>query len=302
MWNQNKDKGNAACSLWCIIFCGVILCGCTKKSVPVSVNTKNAADAIISFSMPFGQTDSATISSDSSTVTVYVLDTTSLSSVSPSIQVSPKASISPALGTKVNFAANGDSIIYTVTSQSGVARKWHVKINFIYNTFIPDNTTPTQTITWSTSAVKISHNVNNAEYGRVHRIDANTLLLTYQFGQSSQLFADSIAVRRSTDNGVTWSNPQIFVPPAGYVNLSGAETYVLHNGWVMMAYAALGTPGANDNNTIDDVRVTISKDGGQTWGPSQIIAQGRSWEPDIVQLPDGDIEVFYSSEAAWWPY
>jgi hypothetical protein len=66
----------------------------------------------------------------------------------------------------------------------------------------------------------------------------------------------------------------------------------------MLAYVGRGNP---DDNAHDNVQIRISKDAGLTWGNPQIVATGRSWEPGMVQLSDGDIEMFYSSEANWWP-
>jgi hypothetical protein len=47
--------------------------------------------------------------------------------------------------------------------------------------------------------------------------------------------------------------------------------------------------------------VRISKDRGWTFSPPTLIQTGRAWEPAIIQLPNGEMELFYSSEAAWWP-
>jgi hypothetical protein len=85
---------------------------------------------------------------------------------------------------------------------------------------------------------------------------------------------------------------------SGYYGFSDPDILVMQNGWLMLAFVGRGNP---DDNTHDNVEIRISKDNGASWGTSQIIATGRSWEPGMVQLPDGDIEMFYSSEAKWWP-
>ncbi len=33
---------------------------------------------------------------------------------------------------------------------------------------------------------------------------------------------------------------------------------------------------------------------GQTWGEEQIIYKGSNWEPQILQLPDGEIQVYFT--------
>lgn len=167
-----------------------------------------------------------------------------------------------------------------------------------------DKSTPGIGITWDTLGLKISHQVGYAEYPRVHRINGDTLILTYHCGpmtnSSDVFYGDEIAMRLSFDNGGSWSQPDILVPdnnPA-YYGYSDPDVLVLHNGWILLVYVGRGDP---DDNEHDNVQVILSKDRGATWGPPTVAARGRSWEPGMVQLPDGTIELFYSSEAAWWP-
>jgi len=162
-----------------------------------------------------------------------------------------------------------------------------------------DNSKSKVTITWDTAAKKISHNVYYAEYGRIKRISATTLLLTYHCGGAADYW-NNIALRRSDDNGGTWSDAQILMTSnvPGYYGFSDPDILVMQNGWLMLTYVGRGNP---DDNQHDNVQIRISKDNGITWGNPQIIALGRSWEPGTVQLANGDIEMFYSSEAKWWP-
>lgn len=164
---------------------------------------------------------------------------------------------------------------------------------------VADNSTSTVNITWDASARKISHNVYYAEYGRIQRVSANTLLLTYHCGGANDYW-NNIALRRSEDNGATWSDAQILMASnvPGYYGFSNPQILVMQNGWLMLAFVGRGNP---DDNAHDNVQIRISKDNGLTWGDPKIIATGRSWEPAMVQLPDGDIELMYSSEANWWP-
>jgi hypothetical protein len=72
---------------------------------------------------------------------------------------------------------------------------------------------------------------------------------------------------------------------------------VLQNGWVLVAYEANARPDENKSS----VQILISKDTCKTWEGPVIYPTGRTWEPAMVQLPNGEIELFYSSEEKWWP-
>ncbi|TQM49058.1 BNR repeat protein [Arcticibacter tournemirensis] len=162
-----------------------------------------------------------------------------------------------------------------------------------------DNTSPSLTINWSSTAKKLSHDIYSAEYGRVKKLGGDTLLLLYHCGIQGNEW-DNIALRKSFDAGQTWTTAEIIVPdndPA-YYGFANPELLVLKNGWLMLAYTGRGNP---DDNAHDNIQIRISKDRGKTWGSPVIAARGRSWEPAMIQFDNGEIELFYSSEAAWWP-
>ena len=161
-----------------------------------------------------------------------------------------------------------------------------------------DNATPALTITWDAAARKLSHETEYAEYGRVHRVIGDTLLLTYHFGDRANYW-DNIAIRRSIDGGNTWSKADTLMADnnPNYYGFANPEIAVLKNGDVMLAFAGRGNP---DDNQHSNIQVRVSRDRGWTFDAPRIVARGRSWEPAMVQLPDGEIELFYSSEAAWW--
>lgn len=154
-------------------------------------------------------------------------------------------------------------------------------------------------IEWDHESEKvISHDVPQANYGRVHRIGKDTLFLIYRSGRQKGHI--NIALRKSFDNGETWQPVKIIVPDndPDYYGFGGGELLVLKNGWVLLVNEGRGLP---DNNEKNNIQLRISKDRGETWGPRIIVAKGRSWEPAMIQLPDGEVQVYYSSEAKWWP-
>ncbi|RDV13050.1 exo-alpha-sialidase [Pontibacter diazotrophicus] len=161
-----------------------------------------------------------------------------------------------------------------------------------------DTSTPSLNITWEEDAMKMSHDVYFAEYGRAHRVKGDTVLFTYHFGPFQNEW-DNIAIRRSIDGGNTWSEAETIVADdnPNYYGFANPELITLQNGDVILAYTGRGNP---DDNAHANIQIRVSKDRGWTFGPPQIVATGRSWEPAMILLPDGEIELFYSSEARWW--
>lgn len=162
-----------------------------------------------------------------------------------------------------------------------------------------DNTTPSNvTITWQSASKKLSHDVYFAEYPRLKKLGGDTMFLWYHFGPQGNEW-DNIALRKSFDGGTNWTAPEVVMAdndPA-YYGFANPDMIELQNKWLMLAYTGRGRP---DDNAHDNIQVRISKDRGATWGPPIIAARGRSWEPAMVQYPDGEIQLFFSSEAAWW--
>ncbi|TPE43454.1 DUF5018 domain-containing protein [Pontibacter mangrovi] len=101
--------------------------GCTEDPFDGIISNERA---IMSFSLDQGQMGPAVIDRELSTVTVNVLvdEGTDLTHLAPNILPSYKATITPASGTPVNFAANNNKVTYTVTSESGQTRVWTVEL------------------------------------------------------------------------------------------------------------------------------------------------------------------------------
>lgn len=174
-----------------------------------------------------------------------------------------------------------------------------------YTQEIVDTSTPAiaHTISWKpyATARKISQPGFYADYGRIKRVgSSDTLLLVYHGGKNNQDWLN-VYMRKSFDNGATWQEQQIMADiskTSNYWRFCNPELIQLANGWILLAYIANGNPETNDNCYV---HLLTSKDRGKTWEGPSLIQTGRSWEPSMVQLPHGEIEMFYSSEADWWP-
>ena len=139
------------------------------------------------------------------------------------------------------------------------------------------------------------------EYPRMCRVDDNKILLTYHGGASDHW--QNSYLRKSYDNGKTWTEPVEIFNTTGsflgsrYYRICNPEMTKLQNGWIILTVVANGNP---ESNTNSKVLATISKDGGETWGEPLVVGRGRTWEPQVVQLPGGELELLVSSEAYWW--
>jgi hypothetical protein len=139
------------------------------------------------------------------------------------------------------------------------------------------------------------------EYPRMCRVDENKILLTYHGGTSDHW--QNSYLRKSYDNGKTWTDPVTIYDTnneflgSKYWRICNPEMTKLQNGWIVLSVVANGNP---ESNTNSKVLLCISKDGGETWGDPLIVGRGRTWEPQVVQMPNGELELLVSSEAYWW--
>ncbi len=182
-----------------------------------------------------------------------------------------------------------------------------------YSTYAVDNTVKpvSHRIVWDrTNRIQLTPDNIQAEYPRMVRVSADTILLTYHGGDGTAVNTDhwqNIYLQRSTDNGKTWSDAEKLMDYSmafsnmgnGWNRFSDPTFTRLNNGWILMQFIGNANPETNSNCRVF---VCISKDGGNTWGDPITVGRGRTWEPQIVQLPGGELELLVSSEAYWWEH
>ncbi len=158
-------------------------------------------------------------------------------------------------------------------------------------------------IVWdeSKTLTQLSPDGLHVEYPRICRVDDQHLLLSYHGGTNDHWKHSYL--RHSYDNGSTWSDPVMIFDAdktflgSGYYRICNPEMTRLQNGWILLSVVANANPETNQNCKV---LTCLSKDGGQTWSDPVIVGRGRTWEPQVVQLPGGELELLVSSEAAWW--
>lgn len=173
-----------------------------------------------------------------------------------------------------------------------------------YSTYEVDKSVKpvTHNVVWDTkNMICLTPEDMQVEYPRMCRVNENTILLAYHGGETDHWH--NCYLRKSYDNGKTWTDPvEVYNKSnnflgCGYWRIVNPEMTRLSNGWIIFTAVANANPETNDNCKV---LASISKDGGETWGNPIVVGRGRTWEPQVVQLPGGELELLVSSEEAWW--
>ncbi len=146
-----------------------------------------------------------------------------------------------------------------------------------------------------------------AAYPRARQLSNGEILLVYHHGDGPGNCGSRVTVRKSRDGGATWYRTQEVDGPneRGFWGFSNPDFVELGQGRVMLVSAARGRADADGSNGFlaecrrSGLRVRFSDNYGTTWGPPRMIAggRGRVWEPSVVRLPDGELQIFYAIES-----
>lgn len=115
-----------------VLLCILFMAGCKKNDL----ENQDFEKAILFFNVE-GQLGKTEIirEVDESRVNVVMPTGTDLTNIVPTIMVSDGASVQPASGEPVNFAANNNSFTYKVTAKNGATRNWLVQISVMDNIY-----------------------------------------------------------------------------------------------------------------------------------------------------------------------
>ena len=142
---------------------------------------------------------------------------------------------------------------------------------------------------------------------RARQLSNGEILLVYHHGESYGNCGSRVTVRKSRDGGASWYQTQQVDGPKerGFWGFSNPDFVELGGGRLLLVSAARGKADPDSGNGFlsecqhSGLRLRFSDNDGTSWGPPRMIAAGRGrvWEPSIVRLPTGELQIFYAIES-----
>ncbi|MGI8604278.1 MAG: sialidase family protein [Verrucomicrobiales bacterium] len=152
----------------------------------------------------------------------------------------------------------------------------------------------------------VSHTDKAAAYPRAKRVSNGDVLLAYHHGGGLGEYGTWVTMRRSRDGGATWyATADLEGPEDGrFWGFSNVDFVELGAGRMLLVTAARGRAESGRPEFLAEcqrsgLRVRFSDDFGDSWGEPALIARGRGrlWEPCLVRLPDGELQIYFANEA-----
>lgn len=146
-------------------------------------------------------------------------------------------------------------------------------------------------IAWNSGSLLLIQ--QDAGYGRMARLVDRLILCVYEWN-------GGIYTKRSADEGRTWDQA---TAAAGYEFgiAANPELLVLRDGSILLFYNERPSDGVHPYT----IRGARSYDDGRTWSDFQtVFIAGTTvitgcWEPAAVQLPSGELDLYFANEAPY---
>ncbi len=151
-------------------------------------------------------------------------------------------------------------------------------------------------IAWDNSSLK-KVSAAGGGYARMIQLNDRSLICVYEA-------AGSTVCVKSGDGGKTWSAATIIAPRADGVSMAVPDILQLKDNSLLVAYNPRPGRGA-DTSKHFGIKTKKSYDGGQTWTDERTLYQADNkfdngcWEPSAIQLPNGEIQLFFANEGPY---
>ena len=140
----------------------------------------------------------------------------------------------------------------------------------------------------------------NANYARMIETGHDTLICVYEAG-------GNIEATVSHDAGNSWQTPVTIVAKTDGVSMSVPDILELNDHSLLVSYNPRPHKinGSWDTTKHFAIYTIKSYDGGATWKDKRLLYEAGAtfengcWEPSAVQLPSGEIQLFFSNEGIY---
>jgi hypothetical protein len=157
-------------------------------------------------------------------------------------------------------------------------------------------------LSWDQSSLKKIAPVNGSNvtycgYPRMIQLHDRSLVCVYEVA------GGNIESIKSADLGNTWSAPVIIATRKNGINMAVPEILQLKDHSLLASYNP--RPSPIDSSKHFGIRTKKSYDGGLTWKDERLLYEADSkfedgcWEPSQIQLPSGEIQLFFSNEGIY---
>lgn len=151
-------------------------------------------------------------------------------------------------------------------------------------------------IEWDT---KTLCHVANGGYARMVELKNGKLVTVYAAsnGNTEIVF--------SNDKGNRWSAPVIVAAKSNNIRMDAPTIILLNDNSLMACYNPRPSFRNTDTSTYFAIRIAKSYDSGLTWKDDQLLYEASyqfkdgCWEPSALQLPSGEIQLFFSNEGIY---
>lgn len=115
---------------------------------------------------------------------------------------------------------------------------------------------------------------------------------------------NGIKVCYSSDNGETWTQPEMIAPNPDKVNNCVPDVVQLSDGTIVVGYNPRPREPYSEERRFG-IRCVRSTDNGKTWSDpifiydaSHLFIDG-SWEPSFLEMPDGELHCYFANEGPY---
>ena len=143
---------------------------------------------------------------------------------------------------------------------------------------------------------------NKAQYPRLKKKADGSYILFFQYAT----YGPHIYYAHSKDL-VHWEDPEVLYNAehyrykneslpngAGVTYFVNCDAVVLQNGDILTATSYRNKEVYRDHPELAGIYLRRSTDGGRTWSAETSIYKGVNWEPSIIELSSGEIQIFFS--------